>query len=174
MDSFHHLESKGEYEEFFDQGTSYLRAARNGAAKRPDVFLPEIIYNLTAMAIEKFLMALIMYHGDLAENHTMHDLQRSAKKYVEIRPELAEKLDYIDSFQDICSLSDYRRRIPTPKDVEEILAIGRQIKCFVALKIFNQEGPCRIHSAACFHHVQPCRTQGTVDFFQAQAHKNAW
>ncbi len=165
MGNIHPLEFERQYEEFFDQGASYLRTANNGAQKRPDVFTPEIIYNLTAMAIEKFLMALIMYHGDLAENHTMRDLLRSARKYVKIQSGLARKLDYMDSFQEICSLSDYRKRTPTSEDIKEILAIGRQVKRFVAPRIFRQTRPCRIRQAACSSHVQPYHTQGTVNSF---------
>jgi hypothetical protein len=48
------------WSEFVQEGDAYLKTARGGQ-KRPGVFTPEILYNLLAMAIEKHIMAALIF-----------------------------------------------------------------------------------------------------------------
>jgi HEPN domain-containing protein len=121
-----------DWREFIEDGEKYLRTAIHAAKKRREVFTPEILYNLTAMAIEKYLMGFLMYHGDMADNHTMRDLIESVERHVNMQPDLAESLLYLDSFQEICDLETYNRRAPSIEEIAKILAIGQDIKGFVA------------------------------------------
>ena len=121
-----------DWRHYLSDGASFLKTAVNAAEKRPGVFTPEILYNLVAMAIEKLLMGFLMYHGDLAENHTMADLLRSVEHHVLMDKELAADLLLLDSFQEICSLDTFSRKTPTAADISKIIGIGREVQLFVA------------------------------------------
>jgi hypothetical protein len=68
---------------FYHDGQRYLKTAR-GALKRPEVFTPDIVFNLVAMGIEKVAMAILIEAGDLADNHTMVDLVRSLSRVIDL------------------------------------------------------------------------------------------
>ena len=121
-----------DWHKYLGEGDKYLACARQAATRRREVFTPNIIYNVTAMAIEKFLMGLLMYHGTLAENHTMRDLLDAVEQVAGPEPQFADDFRYLDSFQDICSLEAYQRHEPTWEDIPRILACGAQVSDFVA------------------------------------------
>jgi hypothetical protein len=120
-----------DWHKYLGDGDKYLAWAQGAAAKRRDVFTPVIIYNVTAMAIEKFLMGLLMYHGTLAENHTMRDLLDAVERVAGPQPQFAEDFRYLDAFQDICSLENYQLHDPTWEDIPRILACGAQVSDFI-------------------------------------------
>ncbi len=121
-----------DWRQFIEDGEKYLSTAIHAAEKRREVFTPEILYNLTAMAIEKYLMGFLMYHGDMADNHTMRDMIESVQRHVKMQPDLAESLLYLDSFQEICDIDTYNRRAPGIEEIPGILAIGQNVRGFVA------------------------------------------
>lgn len=121
-----------DWSKYLGEGEQYLALARGAATRRREVFTPNIIYNVIAMAIEKYLMGLLMYHGTLAENHTMGDLLSAVERVVGPLPQFTESFRYLDSFQEICSLETYQCREPTWEDIPRILACGEQVSDFVA------------------------------------------
>jgi hypothetical protein len=125
------IDEKKEWETFIDEGTKYLRTAVNGAVKRKNVFTPEILYNIAAMSVEKHIMGYLFYHHKLPENHTLKDLADAMAENSDISASLCEKLAYMDSFQEICSLDTYCRRIPDDISIPGILDIGKDVKDFV-------------------------------------------
>jgi hypothetical protein len=120
------------WQEYRRDGEQFLRTALMARKKDKKHFTPEILYNLTGMAIEKLIMAYLMKNGDLADNHTMGDLLTALERHTGRQPELAEKLHYLDSFQEICALDSYAVKIPTQEDTETILAIGQEVNDFLA------------------------------------------
>ena len=120
---------------YLADGRKYLRTAVAGARNRPEVFCPEIVYNLTLIAIEKQIMGYLMSRGDLAENHTMTDLAAALERHVGPRPELSQKLQFLDTFQEMCDLDTYRRQTPTWAEIATTLAIGAEIEQFVSASI---------------------------------------
>jgi len=124
-----------DYRKYVREGEQYLRTAVTAAARRKDVFTPEILYNLTAIAIEKFLMGFLMYHGTLADNHTMQDLSNAVEAIAGRQETLAGQLRYLDSFQEICDMDTYNRKAPEPGDIPKILGIGKDVKRFVLSRI---------------------------------------
>ncbi len=109
-------------------GEQFLSTALAAHSRQKKTFTPPTLYNLTCMAIEKLVMAFLMKHGDLADNHTMGDLNRAMQRHFDVLPELYERLAYLDSFQEICELDEYNIRVPDDNDVVEILAIGTDIQ----------------------------------------------
>lgn len=91
------------WEEFLEDGNGYLRTAKGGYANRKKIFTSTILYNITAMAIEKFVMAALMRHGTLPNNHTMADLVESMEEtFPGALEDIREDLLRLDSYQDIC------------------------------------------------------------------------
>ena len=109
-------------------GEQFLKTAKGAHDRSKKTFSTDTLYNLTCMAIEKLIMAFLMKNGDLAENHTMADLLRALQGHLGEIPELAEKLLFLDSFQEICDLEQYTIRIPTKEDVTRFLAIGEDVR----------------------------------------------
>lgn len=124
-----------DWRQYLKEGDQYLSTAVGAAARRSKVFTPEILYNVTAMAIEKMIMGYLMSRGDLADNHTMRDLLDAVERNAGPQPELGAKLRYLDGYQEICDLDTYKRVAPAPEDIPEILAIGQMVKAFVEERI---------------------------------------
>lgn len=124
-----------DWRQYLKEGEQYLATAVGGAARRGDVFTPEILYNITAMAIEKLIMGYLMSRGDLADNHTMGDLLDAVERNAGPQPELAVKLRYLDGYQELCDIDTFRHDAPDSADIEEILAIGQMVKDFVDARV---------------------------------------
>jgi len=120
------------WQDYRRDGEQFLHTALMARKKGKTHFTPVILYNLTGMAIEKLIMAYLMKNGDLAENHTMGDLLDALERHTGRQPQLAAKLRYLDSFQEICALDSMTIKIPTQEDTEIILAIGQEIHDFLA------------------------------------------
>ncbi len=119
-----------EWKRFVDDGDKYLSAAIN-SSKRRKVFTPELIYNIVAIAIEKHLMGYLLYHRKMPENHTLRDLTRAVREISPFSGYLEQKISYMDSFQEICCLSTYNRRVPDESDVSVFFEVGREVQAFV-------------------------------------------
>lgn len=120
------------WRDYLRDGDQFLKTALNAHRRQKKTFSTDTLYNLTCMAIEKLIMAFLMKHGDLAENHTMGDLLRALEKHCGNIGELRNKLLYLDGFQEICDLDTYTIRIPGSDDIKKILAIGEDIQGFLA------------------------------------------
>jgi HEPN domain-containing protein len=120
-----------DWRSFNKEGDDYLKTALRAATKRREVFTAEILYNLAAMAIEKHIMALLMFHGDLADNHTMRDLVHSLERHLSLEPGLRERLLFLDTFQDICDLESYRHTPPGEAELAQILRTAEEVQGFV-------------------------------------------
>lgn len=112
-------------------GEQFLRTAVQAHAKGRRAFSTDTLYNLTCMAIEKYIMAFLMKNGDLAENHTIGDLLYALDRHCGDLGDLAEELRFLDTFQEICDLENYTVRIPSQDDINRILTIGESVKNFL-------------------------------------------
>lgn len=122
-------------------GEQFLHTATEAHNKKRKAFSTDTLYNVTCMAIEKLIMAFLMKNGDLAENHTMADLLRALQLHLGDIPDLAEKLMYLDTFQEICSLDEYTIHIPTEEDVIKMLAIGEDVRAALQPHLYDQVLP---------------------------------
>lgn len=118
------------WREFIQEGEQYLACAQNASSKERRAFTPAILYNLTTMAIEKFLMGFLMYNGAMADNHTMIDILTSVERITGPQPQLAEDFRFLDSFQEICDIDAFNRRDPHPEEIPLILACGATVRAF--------------------------------------------
>lgn len=133
--------------EYWAEGLGYHRTAV-GARRRPKVFTPEIVYNLLAMAIEKYFMAFFEARGTLPDNHTFTDLMRAAHRLHPLPPDLAEALTDLELLQDVCPIfEDYQRRAPSPAQLTRLYWATDRVKAYCnAPKTISTRNPGRVLS----------------------------
>ena len=96
------------WEDFLHEGEAYLKTAGGAQAKGRQAFTPEILYNIIAMAIEKFVMAALMKYGALPYNHTMGDLVEAMEEtFPGALGEIKDKLLALDRYQEICDVDAF-------------------------------------------------------------------
>ena len=118
-------------------GEQFLQTAVGAHLKKKKAFSTDTLYNVTCMAIEKLIMAFLMKNGDLAENHTMADMLRALQLHLGEVPDLAEKLLYLDTFQEICDLDEFTVHSPTDTEITQILAIGQEVRSLLHPHLFD-------------------------------------
>jgi hypothetical protein len=134
------------WRDYHRHGEQFLNTACGAYSKKKKTFTADTIYNLTCMAIEKLIMAYLMKNGDLAENHTMGDLLRALQLHLGELPELAGKLRYMDTFQEICDIDTFTIHLPTDEDIRQFLQTGEQVRDHLAPLMHDNAGPSRRHS----------------------------
>ncbi|HHB76334.1 MAG TPA: hypothetical protein ENK84_07300 [Desulfobulbus sp.] len=124
------------WEEFFQDGEAYLKTAAGAHKRRKEIFTAEILYNLVAMAIEKFVMAALMRHGAMPYNHTMVDLVEAMEQnFPDAMKELREPLLELDKYQEICDLDTYTIKPPTMGEIPSMLGLAEQLKSLVVREL---------------------------------------
>ncbi|WP_163337478.1 HEPN domain-containing protein [Desulfopila sp. IMCC35008] len=121
-----------DWQDYLHDGEKFLKTAASAFEKGKKAFSEESLYNITAMAIEKFIMAFLMRNGDLAENHTMIDLAAALKRHLKVMPaELEQKLEFLGSFQEICDMDQYQCTIPTKEEIRKIIDTGQEVQALL-------------------------------------------
>ena len=126
------------WQDYRRDGEKFLQTATQAHNKKKKAFSTDTLYNVTCMAIEKLIMAFLMKNGDLADNHTMADLLRALQLHLGDIPDLEQKLLYLDTFQDICSLDNFIIHIPSEEDVVKMLAIGEDVRAVLHPYLYEQ------------------------------------
>jgi hypothetical protein len=122
---------------FYKEGTDYWNAAVK-SVKRPEIFNPEVVYNIVCMAIEKFFMAFLIYHKKMPYNHTLIDLVESVKLVYPVDPHLEENLRFMDSLQEICAIDSITVKKITERDRLLFFETGQMVFDFVKNTIKEQ------------------------------------
>ena len=117
------------WETFFDEGKAFLLTATAARQKKKEAFTPEILYNIIAMAIEKFVMAALMKHGALPYNHTMTDLVEALDDvFPEMINELRDQLLLMDSYQEICDVDAFNIKPPGTDEIPGMLEMAARMQ----------------------------------------------
>lgn len=111
-------------------GRQYLNAAGNGR-RRPAVFNNELVFQMSAMAIEKLIAGLCQYHRRMPNDHTLTGLVAGLDTVCPMAPKLARRITLLEIRDDMCALSVSHRQPPSDTDIEEILSVGRAVSRFV-------------------------------------------
>jgi hypothetical protein len=98
---------------FVNDGDGILKTARGGL-RRPTVFTPGILYNLLTAAIEKYIMAVMVYRKKMAGRHTFADLVNSVQDVEPMPADLVERLRTMGKYQEICPVFVGYKRRPVP------------------------------------------------------------
>ncbi|MDR1491784.1 MAG: hypothetical protein LBT05_03560 [Planctomycetaceae bacterium] len=128
-----------DYQVFFDEGRAFHKAAR-GSIRRPEVFTPEIVQNIAAMAIEKYFMAIFLKRGRLPLNHTASDFLMEAKLFLPVSEELENTLLYMDQLQQLCSMETFKITPPDKNDVFRFLKAADETAAMAEREIFTCDG----------------------------------
>lgn len=123
----------GGWQDFLEQGEGFLATAVGAHGKGRKAFSPEILYNLVAMAIEKFAMAALMRNGALPYNHTMADLVESLEETFPAQiNEIKAGLLALDDYQDICDPEDFTITPPAMEEIPGMLKLAEDFHRLVA------------------------------------------
>lgn len=113
------------WEDFFKDGEGFFNTAKGAFVKEKTQFTPEILYNIIAMAIEKYIMAALMRHGALPYNHTMADMIEAMEEtFADGVAELKDGLLKMDSYQEICDPEEFTIIAPRLRDIPEMLDLA--------------------------------------------------
>lgn len=133
-----HIIQIDNWQEYLRDGEQFLKTAVAAYEKGRKSFTPEALYNITAMAIEKFIMAFLMTRGDLAENHTMADLAFALERHTGPIPRLSEDLRFLDAFQNICDLEISHYAQPSQEEIGRIIDIGKEVKRLLSPFLYTE------------------------------------
>ncbi len=134
------LKSISGWEEYFRHGEGYLNTAIGAHRKSVQAFTPEILYNLIAMAIEKFVMAALMRHGALPYNHTMGDLVEAMEHTFPGRMgQIGEDLLRLDKYQEICDVDAFNIRPPTSEEIPAMLDVAEKLRDLIQGELIGCE-----------------------------------
>lgn len=116
-----------EWRQFFREGDQFLALAAKGL-DRPEKFSAETLYNLTAMAMEKHLMALFLANNSLPEGHTLTGMLAHGERFLAIDGEMLATLAAMDAIQEICSLDAGQRREPNAMELAGMIGVAGRIR----------------------------------------------
>jgi hypothetical protein len=120
--------------EHISAGRQYLKTAGNGLG-RPAVFNNALIYQLTAMAVEKLLVGVFQYHRKMPADHTLEGLVDELAHFCPLEEDLAARIRQLGRFDDMCPLVPVNRIVPDDKEIRAILAVGHQVAAFAGRQV---------------------------------------
>ncbi|MDA3901025.1 MAG: hypothetical protein PF637_10970 [Spirochaetes bacterium] len=123
-----------EWKLFMDDGDKYNSLVQK-SINHPEKFTNEIIYNIASMSIEKFFMAYFLKNNKMPPNHTIRDLVDYMNELSDCPVDLEEKLRYMDSFQEICSIEAYDRKTPSNNDTLKFLETCNLVASYIREKV---------------------------------------
>lgn len=132
------------WERFLSDGRAFLKTAAAAHGGRRKAFTPEILYNIIAMAIEKFVMAALMRQGTMPYNHTMADLVEAMEEtFPGVMDEVRERLLHLGTYQDICDLDGFRITPPDMDEIPAMLALAHEMQALVNHGIISCPEPAK-------------------------------
>ncbi len=123
-----------DWREHIAAGRQYLKTAGNGLS-RPAVFTNELVYQLTAMAVERLLVGLFQYHRLLPADHTLDGLVDELAGICPLDEKLAHSIKRLGRYDDMCPLTPVKRVVPDDAEIREILTVGQKVAAFVEQQV---------------------------------------
>jgi hypothetical protein len=114
------------WETFYKEGIAYHARMVQGAGRGS--LSAEVIHGLASLAIEKFLMALIVHNGSMPEGHTFPDLLRSSKSYAVFDPDIEDALILMDEIQPLCTMEPVPVKPVRRSDIGTFINASENIK----------------------------------------------
>ena len=110
-------------------GLKYVKTAGNGLSRRA-VFNNELIFQLAAMGIEKIMVGISQYYGQMPSDHTLSGLVDALEDVCALDDDLAGMIRRVEKMDDMCTLSPERRTPPGDMEVQMALLVGREVAAF--------------------------------------------
>ena len=118
-------------------GDQYLNAATPKGKKSR--FGTDIRYNLLAMSLEGYIMAILDYHGTLPDNHTFIDLVTALELVMPVDKNLKGRILKYEGLQTICSVDKYSRLDPSEEDIDDLREAVKTIGRLAHEKCLNPD-----------------------------------
>ncbi len=133
------------WEEYWSEGQAFLKTASAAHAQRKKAFTTVILYNIIAMAIEKFVMTALMRQGTLPYNHTMRDLVAAMDEtFPGAMGDISAGLLQLDQYQEICDVDAFNITGPAMEEIPAMLTLAGRLHDLVARQLMVGTGtPCR-------------------------------
>jgi hypothetical protein len=121
-----------------------LKTVRGGL-RRPTVFTPGILYNLISVAIEKYIMAVMVYRKKMVANHTFAELVNSVQEVEPMPAELVERLRAMGKYQEGFPVYVGYKRRPVPGReiqgmVEAAEAVQHWMRAALPIRVWLVDG----------------------------------
>lgn len=102
-----------------------------------------LIFNIAAVALERYLVALCDLYGEDPRNHNYITLMRTVETVVDVPQDLNKRIKAMDWIFGICSIDEYRHPNPDEKDMENALVL-----CVEVQKLFDRSRVAAIEKLA--------------------------
>lgn len=120
------------WEDFWSEGKAFLKTASAAYAQQKKAFTTVILYNIIAMAIEKFVMTVLMCEGKLPNNHTMKDLVDAMDEvFPDSMAGIREGLLNLDQYQEICDVDTFNITGPAMEEIPLMLDLASRLQALV-------------------------------------------
>ena len=117
------------WEDFWAEGKAFLKTASAAYARHKKAFTALILYNIIAMAIEKFVMAALMCQGTLPNNHTMENLVEAMDgTFPGTMADIREGLLDLDQYQEICAVDTFNISGPAMAEIAVMLELAGRLQ----------------------------------------------
>ncbi|MBN2628794.1 MAG: hypothetical protein JXA95_19175 [Spirochaetales bacterium] len=120
-----------EWKTYLEHGEEFYLCAKGGY-ERPEKFNEDALFNLAAMAIEKYSMGYLMKNGILPEGHTFQDITEKLDSVIPLSEDLKEELLGLDKYQQsFCSLEIFRPDPITRENIPPMLGTCEKLRKYV-------------------------------------------
>lgn len=90
-----------------------------------------LVFNVGAIAVECYLIALCALYGDMPLNHNYRSLLCSIEEHLEIDDALRQNILSLDTIFGICSVDDYHHGAPDESDRARILVLCDELDALI-------------------------------------------
>lgn len=115
---------------YWNDGEAYLKAAKGGRQKK-EKFLPEVVFNLGALAIESYFLGFLGKTGRLPEHHTFGHFVRAVSQVKPFPEDVAQILRKVDIQQNLCSLDAHQLPSVSFWEVDQCLSAADDVREFL-------------------------------------------
>ncbi|MFS2223320.1 hypothetical protein [Pantoea sp. B65] len=120
----------------YQQARGYHRRAELFAGQQQSTSL---VFNVAAIAVECYLIALCARHATMPFNHNYASLLSSVEEVMPLDPALSAGIRALDNIFGICSLDDYHHGTPGTADKESILSICARLAALTRSLVPDEE-----------------------------------
>ena len=89
---------------------------------------PSLIFNLSSVALECYLIALCELYGTSPRNHTYISMMNTVEKVMPFPRELSKSIRSLDIIFGICPIDNYHHGKPGPSDADRVLSMCDQVR----------------------------------------------
>jgi hypothetical protein len=113
------------WQTWLKNGYQYMKAATPEGKKSR--FGTDIRYNLLAMSMEGYILAILDFHGTLPDNHTFIDLITALELIMPLDRNLKGRILKYEGLQTICAIDKYSRTNPSEEDINDLREAVKEI-----------------------------------------------